>query len=313
MAEYLPNRDGLLRANLRDSLRRLKKIQKKAGKEDTEEEERPNTGDPFTDTSTSFVILVTKTKMAINKKNNEIRLMGHDRVNIEQSVEIRRNIREMERMVEEMKKYVDEAEKAAANSARKKEKKQKTELLRKAYDEKLGQYNDAVTTIDVVKEMNREVTMPGEATTDITFGNKAQLREELASLNFSPAASRYQEGNGEGNQGGRLEDQEELRAHMKTIKEQDERIDAGLDRLREGMTRLKDISSNIGDQLNVQNQMLQNTEETVNRQSQQLYNLTNRIGKLMKESSPINTFIYCCCVILIISIVGFVLLQFGVI
>lgn len=314
MADYLPNRDGLLRSNLRDSIRRLKKIQKKAGKEDPEEEERPNTGDPFTDISTSFVILVTKTKLAINKKNTEYRLHGFDRINVEESYAIRNNIQEMEKMVQELKGLIDTAEKEYIRTVKKS--KSKGELVKKSLDEKRSQYEDAVTTIDVVKEMNRELIAPGgAASTDITFSKKAQLREQLSGLDFTPAAEKYREkGGGEAGQGGgRLEDNEEYQQQMRTIKDQDEKIDAGLDRLRQGMARLRDLSENIGSELNVQNQMLERTEENMSRQSQQLYNLTNRITKLMKESSPINTFIYCCCVVLILSIIGFVLLEFGVI
>eukprot|EP00796_Vickermania_ingenoplastis_P004146 gene4146-2988_t len=314
MSDYLPNRDGLLRANVRDSIRRLKKIQKKAGKQEAEEEEVPSTGDPFTDISTALVILVTKTKLTINKKNSEQRLVGVDRMNVEQSVGIRRDIQKMESMVAQLHKMVEAAEKEVTDASRKKVKQSKLEQLQQTYEEKRGQYEDAVTTVDIVKEMNRELIVPGgDAATDITL-NKKNLREQLSGLDFSSSAAKYREG-ADGNKAGitRIEDQEELKNQMETLREQDERIDAGLDRLRQGMARLKDLSGNIGDQLSMQNQMLEKTEENMNRQSQQLYNLTNRIGKLMKESSPINTFIYCCCVVLILAIVGFVLVQFGVI
>lgn len=315
MASYLPSRDGLLRSNLSDSIKRLKRIQKKAGKEDPDETEHANTGDPFSDVATTFIILVTKTKAAIHKKNTEWRLHGVDRTFSEESNAIRRNINEMERMVDQLKTMVDFSEKEYLAAVGKKKKKEKAELLKKALDEKRSQYSDALVTIDVVKEMNRELTAPGGgAPTDITFGKKAQLVEQLSSLDFSSAASKYREDNSGGGSTGpsRLEDHHEFGQKMSEIRLQDEKIDAGLDRLREGMARLKDISASIGEQLNVQNQMLQQTEEVMTRQSQQLYNISSRITKLMKESSPINTFLYCCCAVLILAMIAFMLLQFNV-
>lgn len=319
MSSYLPSRDGLLRSNLADTIKRLKRIQKKAGKQDPEDEEQVSTGDPFSDIGTSFVILVTKTKAAIHKRNMGCRLHGVDRISIEEAAVIRRNISEMERMASQLQDLLNSTEKEYTAAAGKKKRNQpKIDLLKKALDEKRSQYQDCLTTIDVVKEMNRELIAPGgDAATDITFGKKAKLREQLSSLDFSSAASKYRDDNGGGGanatRSGRLEDNDEYRRKMAEIKEQDEKIDAGLDRLREGMARLKDISTSIGEQLNAQNLMLQETENMLNRQSQQLYNISNRITKLMKESSPINTFMYCCCVILILAIVGFVLLQFNII
>lgn len=316
MASYLPSRDGVLRSNLSDSIKRLKRIQKKAGKEDPDEAERANTGEPFSDVATTFIILVTKTKAAIHKKNTEWRLHGVDRTFTEESNVIRRNINEMERMVDQLKDMVDISEKEYVAAVGKKKKKlEKAELLKKALDEKRSQYEDALVTIDVVKEMNRELSAPGGGgPTDITFGKKAQLVEQLSSLDFSSAASKYREDSSAGGATGpsRLEDHPEFGQKMSEIKLQDAKIDAGLDRLREGMARLKDISSSIGEQLNVQNQMLQQTEEVMTRQSQQLYNITSRITKLMKESSPINTFLYCCCAVLILAMVAFMLLQFNI-
>lgn len=315
MSDYLPSRDGLLRANLRDTIRRLKKIQKKAGKEEPEEE-TINSGDPFTDISTRFVILVTKTKLTINERNAGARLHGVDRVTIEQSAVIRRGISDMGTMVAQLKNLLEDAEHEAA-SAKKKNKKD-AEVLEKAFIEKRGQYEDAVTTVDVVKEMDQQMLAANTESTDIVFGRKANLRQQLSDLKLDRPKTGTTAAGGQpsaesGGGGGRLEEEEGLKEHFATIRQQDEKIDAGLDRLRQGMSRLKDLSSNIGDQLNVQNQMLEDTEHKMDRQSQTLYNLNNRIAKLMKESSPINTFIYCCCVVLIISMLGFVLVQFGVI
>lgn len=317
MSNFLPNRDGLLRSNLGDTIRRLKRIQKKAGKEVVEEEEAPKTGDLFFDIATGFIILVTKTKSIINKKNTESKLHGIDRIAIEDATAIRRNIQEMERMVDQLKKLVEDAEKEYKGVSKKKS--SKSELLKQSLDEKRAHYQDALTTIDVVKEMNCELIAPGgSAETDISFGKKAQLREKLSDLNFSASPQAHKDPN-EGVEGpsdtkfSSLYGSDQYALRVATVKENEEKIDAGLDRLRQGMCRLKDLSSNIGQQLAVQNQMLEHTEEAMTRQSEQLYNLTNRITKLIKESSPINTFMYCCCAIFIIAILGFILLQVGVI
>lgn len=100
---------------------------------------------------------------------------------------------------------------------------------------------------------------------------------------------------------------------MKVIAQQDAKIDAGLDRIREGMGRLRTLAVDIGAQITMQNEMLDSTEAVMDKQTTQLRSLNRRITKYMKETKPMNCFFNLCCIFLIIAIIGFFLFQFNAI
>ncbi|RNF11566.1 putative syntaxin [Trypanosoma conorhini] len=118
MAQYLPTSDGLMRSTLRETIMRIRRIRKKAGREDDNEEDA--SADPQRDLSLAFIRCVTRTKELIKERNEGMRLHGEDRMVIEQSNSIRKDIRTMETLLEEIKKYVDTAEAALAQANRKK-------------------------------------------------------------------------------------------------------------------------------------------------------------------------------------------------
>ncbi|EPY20748.1 syntaxin of plants SYP7 [Strigomonas culicis] len=322
MTDYIPNTDGLMRSTLRESIKRLRRIRVKAGRED-EEAEAEASGDPFLDVTNAFVRAVGRTKNNINERNQGCRDHGQDRMAIEQSNEIRKDIRQMELMLEEIKKYVDQSEQLLVKANKKKKPNpKKVALLQKNFDERRNQYNDCVSTLQIVKEMDSERVEAGKkdinATKEMQFGRKAQLRAQLLGMR------RQREGDGvadpsgivlEDNTvgGGKLQDNDETKEQMRVIAQQDAKIDAGLNRIKEGVGRLKNLAVDIGAQLDMQNQMLEKTELTVDKQTKQLQTINRRLEKLMKGTKPMNCFMYVCFIVLILALVGFFLVQFNVI
>ncbi|EPY34066.1 syntaxin of plants SYP7 [Angomonas deanei] len=312
MADFLPTSDGLMRSTLRDTIKRLRRIRVKAGRED-EEAEADATGDPFMDCTNAFVKAVTRTKNAINERNNECKEFGQDRMAIEQSNEIRKDIRQMEILLDEMRKMVDQAEQLVVKENKKKKpKEKKVALLTKNFEERRNQFTDCLKTLDVVKEMDAERVQLGKKDIntykETQLGKKAQLRAQLLGMR-RPKTDGVDLDDYElvdktvG--GGRLEDNAETRDQMRTIAQQDAKIDAGLDRIKEGVGRLHNLAVDIGAQLDMQNQILDNTEKTVDKQTKQLRTINRRLTKIMKDTKPMNCFLYVCLILLVIALVGF--------
>lgn len=323
--DYIPNTDGLMRSTLRDTIRRLHRVRAKAGAKD-EQENQDTSGDPFQDLTNAFIRAATKVKNCINERNEGCRQHGQDRMAIEQSNEIRKDLRQMEGTLEEIKKLVDDAERRLAKENKKKKPKasnSKVQLLERNYEGRRAQCNDCVATLQNLREMdaqrievdNKQINTAQE----MQLGKRAQLRQQLLGMR------RKDNGNGETvgpgdvelvdntTGGGRLEDNAETKEQMKTIAAQDAKIDAGLGRLKEGVGRLHDLAIQIGAQIDMQNEMLEKTEQTIDRQTQQLRTINRRLNKFIKETRPMSCFLYVCCFFLVLALVGFFLVQFNVI
>lgn len=321
--DYIPNTDGLMRSTLRDSIRRLHRIRAKAGAKDEQESDN-TTGDPFQDLTNTFIRMATRTKNSINERNEGCRQHGQDRMAIEQSNEIRKDFRHMEETLVELKKLVDESERLLAKQNKKKKPKaSKLQLLQRNYEGRQAQYSDCEGTLQNLKEMDAQRVEggPKQVNTfeETQLGKKAQLREQLMGMRRTKDA----DGNPVSQKdvvfvdntvgGGKLQDNEETKEQMKTIAVQDAKINAGLDRLKEGVGRLHEVAVQIGAQLDMQNEMLEKTEQTIDKQTQQLKRINRRLNKFLKDTKPMNCFLYVCCVFLIIALVGFFLVQFNVI
>ncbi|ESL11427.1 hypothetical protein TRSC58_00821 [Trypanosoma rangeli SC58] len=323
MTQYLPSGDGLMRSTLRETIMRIRRIRRKAGREDENEEE--SSTDPQRDLSLAFIRCVTRTKKLINERNEGLKLHGHDRMVIEQSNSIRKDMRTMETLLEEIKRYVEASEAALAQANRKKKlDKQKVALLEKQRDEQVAQYNECFSMLELVRELDQQQDSKGQKGANLAqemqFGRKAQLRQQLLMLRRQRTS---EGGHVDPNEeielhddavgGGRLEDHEETRESMKVIGAQDAEIDAGLDRLKAGVARLHNLALELGVQIDMQTQALDKTEQTMDVQVNRLRNINRRIGNFVREKKPLNTFLNMCCCLLIISLVGFFLVKFNVI
>ncbi|KAG5506973.1 hypothetical protein JKF63_05719 [Porcisia hertigi] len=321
--DYIPNADGLMRSTLRDTIRRLHRVRAKAGAKD-EAENQHTTGDPFQDLTLAFVRTATRTKESINERNEGCRQHGHDRMSIEQSNEIHKHLRSMEETLKTMRDFVDETErKLVKENKRKNPNERKVKLLERNYEGLRLQYEGCVSTLENLKEMDAQRFAVGKKEINIVqeqqLGKRAQLRQQLLGMRRS-----YDDGgetlglddvvlvdNTTG--GGRLQDNEQTAEQMKTIAVHDAKINAGLDRIKEGVGRLHELALQIGTQITMQNEMLDKTEVAMDKNNQQLRSINRRLTKLMKETKPMNCFLYLCCVFLIIALIGFFLLQFNVI
>ncbi|CCW60848.1 unnamed protein product [Phytomonas sp. EM1] len=315
MLTYLPNFDGLTRSILRDTIRRIYKIRHLAGKEN-EDYTLQSTGDPFRDLLNTFINLVVRTKNDINERNQGCRDHGDDYMTIELSNRIRKDIFRMEDILAEIKQLVDEAERLLIKEKKKNRKKGKVDLLERSLKEKHQEYNDCLATLHVVREMNSERVEAGRgginAIKETDFGKRMELRQKLLGMHWNKS-----EPNGNVMNrfidptvgGGKLEESEETKEQMKIIAEEEAKINAGLDRLREGASRLHNLAMEIGGQLSTQNEILLNTEENIVKQQQRIRGLTGRMKKMLHTQKPMNCCVNICIFFLIISVLGFILIK----
>jgi SYP7 family syntaxin len=316
-----PSSAGLMRSTLRDTTKRLKQIRIKCGKNDDEGKALQTTGDPFRDRMNAFTVAVKNAKELIGERNAGVKKNGQDRTAIEQSNEIRKELRGIEALLQEIKALVDESDKLLARANKKKSKLEKIQLLERQYRERESTYRQCQETFETLKGLDAQRFGPGgkkemNAQQEVQLGKKMQLREQLMGMkrnNKTTNVGADGEMTDMGGGGGRLEDDPETKEQMKVLAAQEAKINQGLDIIGKGVGRLKEIALQIGSQLDQQNQMLDNTEHTVDKQNNQLKNINKRLGKIVKESSPVNTFINVCCVVLLLGLVGYFVYQFGLV
>lgn len=315
-----------MKSTLRDSIKRLKNIRIKAGKQDEADKKPESTGDPFRDKSNEFIALLKLTKENIGERNAGVKKSGNDRVAIEQSNEIRKGIRGLEKITGEIKAFVEEADRMLAKENRKKKPKaDKVRLLERQCKERESQWKQCNDMLEAVRNLDAQRNesqnkKPGmDLGKETQLGAKSKLREQLNLNTLSKRADRLKakkdagEEGAEGSGGGKLEDDPETKQHMAELAKQEAEINRGLDRLKGNVGRLHELALEIGSQLDVQNSMLDNTENTVDKQTKQLKGINRRLSKLMKEQSPMNTVMTVACIVLLLGLVGFFLMQFGVI
>ncbi|KAG5481130.1 hypothetical protein CUR178_06362 [Leishmania enriettii] len=320
---FIPNTDGLMRSTLRDTIRRLHRVRAKAGAKD-EQDNQESSGDPFQDLTNAFVQAATRTKNNINERNEGCRQYGQDHMTIEQSNKIRRDLRLMEDMLNDIDRLVSEAQhRLSKENSKRKPVKSQVELLERNYEGRREQYQSCVSALENLREMDAqrvEVTKRQiDAVQEMQLGKRAQLRQQLLGMRRKDNGNYETVGLGgvelvdNTTGGGKLQDNEETKAQMQTIAAQDAKIDAGLNRIKEGVGRLHELAVHIGSQISMQNEMLDKTEQTIDKKTQQLRGINRRLAKFMKETRPMNCFLYLCCILFIIALLGFFLVQFSVI
>jgi syntaxin of plants SYP7 len=314
-----------MRSTLRDTIRRLKSVRVKAGKNDDAEAQLKSTGDPFRDKNNEFIFCVKKAKEMIHERNSGVKKNGNDYVAIEESNNIRREIQKLSQILNDIKVMVDDAEQLVSKENRKKSPKpQKVQLLTRQYQERQSQYQQCSEMLDLVRKMDSERFEPkqqGRRMQPMEIGKTAKLREQLNLNNLRSRALRNQQsqamaGGDEGeelSQTKTLEDDPETREQMRVLRSQENEINKGLDRLKNNVGRLHELAVEIGAHIDVQNAMIDKTEEAVDSSTEKLKALNRRLAKILKEQTPMNTFIYIACFALVLGLVGLLLAQANII
>lgn len=302
-----------VRSALRDSLNRLRSIRQRCGKnDDGEDGAEVNTGDPFRDKTTKFARSMKKLKDLIVERNEGVRKNGNDTVSIEQSHEITKTLRELEKDLTDVKAFVDQADQQLAKANKKKKSASTIQLLERQLKDRQSGYTTLVEMLEAAKNMASDRGDKGKLggnKPNAQLGNKLRIREQLSSLKAADPQAKSEGGGSSA----KPEDDPATAEQMKQLAEQEKKINRGLDQVGKVVGRLKDLAYQIGTELDVQNKMLDQTEEKVDSQTKQLKMLNRRLGKMIKETKPANMCTNVGCVVLLVALVGYFLYQFGVV
>lgn len=331
---HLPSSSGLMRSTLRDTIRHLRQIRVKAGIVDDDAKLLKKSGDPFRDKSNQFVYEVKQIKDLIRERNEGLRKIDQsaDFTSISQNNDIRKRVRDVGQILNDIKVMVDDAELLLGKETKKKSpKREKVILLERQHKERQVQYQDCSEMLELVKRMSAEPVKGRNAPTSGGGSRTAALSRKtsevskkallLEQLNLKVLRNRQSDLTAEGGgvemapvgERARLEDDPDTAEHMKILSRQDDEINRGLDRMRSNIGRLHEIALEIGAQLDRQNEMLEKTEENVDKRNVELKGINRRLTKLLKEQAPMNTFIMVACCVIILGMIGFLVFQFNVV
>jgi SYP7 family syntaxin len=302
------------RSALRDSMNRLKSIRQRCGKNDEDSKEEISTGDPFRDKTTAFSRGIKELKDMIIERNAGVKKNGQDAVAVEQSHNINRTIRDLEKDLADIKGLVENTEKDLAKANKKKKSPNTIQLLERQLKDREQCYKNCGELLEAAKTLNMDRFSQGAkagATPAQTaqIGKKMIIRQQL--MNLKPANAPAEGASDE--PGKRLEDDPEAAEMKKILDEQEKKINKGLDMVGKTVGRLKDLAYQIGSELDIQNQMMEKTEDKVESQVKQLKMLNRRLGKMMKETKPVNCATNVGCFFLILALVGYFLYQFNIV
>jgi chromosome segregation ATPase len=317
------------KAYLRDCLKRCAQIRKRCGKDDDKGDQRESSGDPFRDKTQQFSKDIGSLKEMILERNEGQKKMGNDRDAIEQSHDINRLLRKLDHDLLQIKAMVDQSDRQLAKANKKKKKNQdKINLLEQQLRGRQTAYDMCAELLAGARKMNEQRfggAQPkkgkgGSAALQMTIGKKMSLNPTLDDVlkkdrnkqalgqETSPAGD-----GGEDSSPQRLEDNPETAEQMKVLKEQEKKLNAGLDRLGKNIGRLHELAIQIGVTLDEHTAGLDGLEDDVDNKNKELRAINRRLKGLIKKSKPMNTFITIGCFLLLLSLVGYFLYQFGVV
>ncbi|CUG05758.1 transmembrane protein, putative [Bodo saltans] len=331
MSKNLPNSSGLMRTTLRDALKLLKKIRVFAGMNDEQVEVvEASVGDAFRDKNNEFIKCVKRTKEQISERNTGMKKNGNDVTAIEQSNNIRKEIRHLCDLAAEIKVMVGDAERSLIKENKKtKVNEKKRGLLERQYQERHLHHRQCLETIELVKNMDMERLDPNGKLPSQSLGqqtgkkltlherfdmNVIKMRAEREAKRRAAAAVGAT--SDEVEMGDRCEgrfDDSAFKVQLNTIAQQDVEVNQSLIRLSNNVKMLYGVAEAIGSELDNQNALLDHTENTVETQARKLKGINRRLSKIMKNHSPINTCVTVLCIIFILALVGFFLVQLDVI
>uniref|UniRef100_A0A7S1QA08 t-SNARE coiled-coil homology domain-containing protein n=1 Tax=Neobodo designis TaxID=312471 RepID=A0A7S1QA08_NEODS len=106
-----------------------------------------------------------------------------------------------------------------------------------------------------------------------------------------------------------LREDEEFAMFFEQVQQNDQKMDEALDRISAGVQVLHNQATNINQELKVQNQLLEETEEKVDKVHGKLKTLNKRLKKTIKDVEKDRLCIYLICFILLLALGGIIYWQ----
>lgn len=307
-----------------------------------------SSGDPFKDACTVFAMVLQECSELVDERNEAVKKHGQDRGVIEQSNAIMLQFRELDSCLQRIRGLVDASDAALMAAHEGGKQYDKISLLERQFNERSDTYYKCEATMKALREKNarRFKGTAQSSNQQIRLGSKNAMREQLLALRRGSSAPQYKSGGGGNSYGAtggstaydeggdiwrrsrdgggyegaggyrksvRLEDDPATKEQMKRIREDDIKIEKGLDTISAGVARLRAIAEEIGVELEVQNTRLGITEGKVDKQTEQIKQINSRLTKLLKKGKPFNIFLNLFCCTFLVGLIGLMLWQFNVI
>jgi len=110
-----------------------------------------------------------------------------------------------------------------------------------------------------------------------------------------------------------IAEDEEFQLFFQGTKALDKKMDQALDRISAGVSRMHENALQIKNELKVQEVLLQETEQKVDKLNEQMYTLNGKLKKTLEEVDKDKFCVYLICCILLLAVAGLVLNALGII
>ena len=329
------------RSVLRDALRRLNEIRVACGKgEGPGNQQFVPTGDPFADRLQIFKGHSIEVKEAIKDRD----ATAEQRTAEDQTEYIRSDARvlgllaKMKLDVDALGRYVAEAHGKLIEAEKAKRSPEKIQAKRNVHHERLRATQEAESVLANCNAL--AATSAKSIATSRLTGKKQQLLEQANVQRKSrvhAAMETLRRANAQHVDPGRAQTFQELEALTRNdpygandteiprlenseyrtqymqIQDQKQQIDAGLDRLSAAIARIRQQMVTIGDELDTQNKMLEETRANVVQRTQDVKQLRKQVEAVLKKQAPMNMCVNVFCFILLLGLIGYFLFRFKVV
>jgi SYP7 family syntaxin len=313
------------KANLRDSMNRLRLLRTNCGKDDQEVADM-GTGDAFRDKVILFGKMAKGAREMIQERNsNQAKHLGTQSDGARDSHDVNVQFRDLKRELDDMNELVNRAEKDLGRANKKKKKAEKIANYERVARERRAAHTNCSEVLESLRDLNQErnATAKDQALNAALSPDerrkkkKESMREQLSTrLRKRRGDDGEEDGAGRDGGGGMSEEMKndpERKNELKILEQKQAKQDAALDRIQAGLMRITDTATQIGQELQVQDTIIQGTEDKMSRATKDLRGLNRALNKMMKDAKPMNVIINVMCVFLLLGMVGFFLYEFNVI
>lgn len=305
------------RANLRDVVRRLKRVMVNAGVENAGEHSRIHGDMPFQDA----VQLFKDDMEVVNAKLDERSKRGErDGQAITVAHEIDKQLRGLAAQLAQLKNLAEDSEQKRAKLAKKTAKNRTEEdmrritILEKEYAMRRELCEACEKGLETLKEKNQTLpTRDGQTDRERLMGSRiADTRRGGAATKYTNVHDAINQGEEGSGGAANLDKDEETKAAMAVKRQKDKMIDNALDQIAGVVDRLKDNAIAISQEVDRQNVALDNLEVKMDKTNDKLGKINGRLSKLVKGTSKLNIIVNVFIAIFILAIVGYILYEMDV-
>lgn len=272
-----------------------------------------------------FIMKKNKIQENIEEYIKNVKKYGSDVDNIVDRVNIQKDLRKLLKIVEKIeddcnvKRSDFEKMEKKAFVKKKKSHIEEAKNLKSELNILEAHYNNAITELDKLKESLLNATNIKSKTKPIKMtvvkgSLLASLDKELAKKTTEELIKKQDESKREDTDENKTDSiDENYEKFLKETKFMDQKIDKGLDQLKNVVGRLHEQAQLISTELDTQNEMLDSVEKKIDKHNNVLHRFRLRLKKLNKNIHPVNAFCKIIALAFIAGIVLFILLQVNVI